>query len=147
MTDISVVTTAYQSAKRSWLLSPHGAEDPGTNPSITLDISKFTAGTHYVNGFIPSGTVVTKVTATGLWGPYDSTASDGRQTPADDAVGILFGDSTVIRPNGSAATKVGAAIVVHGFVNTNKLPFGTGVAGGLGAAAKTALRLIWFRAL
>lgn len=144
MTDISVVTTAYQAEKRSWLLSPHGAEDESTNPSITLDISKFTAGTHYPNGYIPSGTIVSKVTATGLWGPYDSTAVDGRQTVGDDKIGILFGAITVVRWNGVAATKVGGAIVVHGFINIPKLPFSSG-AGALDATAQSALRLCWFR--
>lgn len=144
MTDISVVSTTYSAGKRSWLLSSHGAEDPGTNPSITLDISKFTAGTHYPNGYIPSGTVVSKVTATGLYGPYDSTASDGRQTPADDGIGFLFGDISVVRWNGSSATKVGGGIVVHGFINLAKLPFSSG-AGALDSTAKTALRLCYFR--
>jgi hypothetical protein len=48
---------------------------------------------------------VSKVTATGLWGPYDSAASDGRQTVGDDAVGILFGSVPVLRPNGAAARR------------------------------------------
>jgi hypothetical protein len=146
VTNISVVTTQYQAPKRSWLLGPHGSEDPGTNPSITLDISLFTQATHYPNGYIPSGTVVSKVTATGLYGPYDSTATDGRQTLGDDKVGILFGDVRAVLPNGAIAAKVGSGITVHGFVNTNKLPFSTG-AGALDATAKAALRLIWFRAL
>lgn len=146
MTDISVVTTPYQAEKRSWLLSSHGAEDPGTNPSITLDISKFVQATHYPNGFIPSGTVVSKITATGLYGPYDSTASDGRQTVGDDLIGFLFGAVSVVRWNGTSATKAGGGIVVHGFINTNKLPFASG-AGALDATAKTALRLCYFRAV
>lgn len=71
-TDISVATTSYQVEKRSWLLSPHGTE-PGTTPGVTLDISAFTAGVHYPNGYIPSGTPLGKITASGLYGPYSVT--------------------------------------------------------------------------
>jgi hypothetical protein len=145
MSDISVVTTAVQAEKRAWLLGPHGTE-PGTTPSVTLDITKFSAGPHYPNGYIPSGTVISKVTATGLWGPYDSAASDGRQTVGDGTVGILFNSVPAYNAAGAARAKVGSAVFVHGFVNSSKLPFATGATGGLGSAAQTALRLIHFTA-
>ncbi len=138
MTDISVVTTQYQSENRSWLLSEHGTE-PGTTPGVTLDISKFVAGTHYPNGYIPSGTVIGLVTATGLYGPYDPDGNDGRET----ATGILFGSL----PVRTGSTKVGGAQVVHGFVAETKLPFASaavGTEGRLDAAAKADLPLIHF---
>lgn len=69
MTFIGVETTKYQVEDRSWDLSPHGSE-PGTTPSITLDVSAFTEATHYPNGFFPSGLALGKITATGLYGPY-----------------------------------------------------------------------------
>lgn len=79
MTDISVQTTAFQVENRSWLLGQHGTE-PGANPSITLDISGFTAGTHYPNGFIRSGEALAK-TAAGLYIPYvDATTASGTLT-------------------------------------------------------------------
>ena len=132
MTDISVTSTPYQVEKRSWLLSPHGT-DPGTTPSVTLDVSAFTAGTHYPNGFFPSGLVLGRITATGLYGPYDNAAADGREV----AAGILF--SAVKVPNVADTTKdVGAAMVVHGFVRLSKLPI------ALDAAGQTDLRLIHF---
>jgi hypothetical protein len=140
MTDISVFTSVSQAEKRSWLLSPHGT-DPGTTPSVTLDPTKFTAGTHYPNGYIPSGTVVTKVTATGFWGPYDGSATDGREITTSGRIGILFG-SLPVRPG---STKIGGAVVVHAFVNPAKLPFQSGT-GSLTAAARTALPLIHFSA-
>jgi hypothetical protein len=49
-----VQSTQYQVEDRSWLLSPHGTE-PGTTPSVILDITKFTAATHFPNGYIKSG--------------------------------------------------------------------------------------------
>ncbi len=51
---------------RSWLASAHGTTATRT---ITLDVSAFTANTHYPNGFIPSGTVLSEL-ASGLFGPY-----------------------------------------------------------------------------
>jgi hypothetical protein len=130
MTSIAVTSVAFQSENRAWLLSPHGT-DPGTTPTVTLDVSKFTAGTHYPNGFIPSGTVLGLVTATGLYGPYDDAAVDGRAT----AKGLLFSTVTVINTaNGQALVKVGSGMLVHGFVSKSKLPFqsGTGFADAAG---------------
>lgn len=140
MTDISVQTTAFQVEKRSWLLSPHGTE-PGTTPSITLDVSAFTAATHYPNGYFPSGIVLGVITATGLYGPYDDTAVDGRQT----AAGILFGSVKV--PNTADTTKdVGAAMLVHGFVKISKLPIANGATGRgyIDANGQTDLKLVHF---
>lgn len=133
MTDISVSTTAFQTEKRGWLWGEHGTE-PGTTPSITLDISKFTAGTHYPNGYVPSGCVLGKVTATGLYGPYDDTAADGRQV----ATGLLFGSLPA-----TGRVKVGGAQVVHAFVDALRLPFQTGT-GSIDAAAKVDLPLIYW---
>lgn len=140
MTDISVQSTAYQVEKRSWLLSPHGTE-PGTTPSITLDVSAFTAATHFPNGYFPSGIVLGKITASGLYGPYDDTAVDGREV----AAGILF--SSVKVPNTADTTKdVGAAMLVHGFVKIAKLPIANGATGRgyIDANGQTDLKLIHF---
>lgn len=86
MTDISVSSVSYQVEKRSWLLSPHGT-DPGTTPSITLDVSAFTAGVHYPNGYIPSGTNLAKITASGLYGPY--TVTNEIQTVTEGGSGLV----------------------------------------------------------
>lgn len=140
MTDISVSTASYQVEKRSWLLSPHGT-DPGTTLSGTLDISSLTAATHYPNGYVPSGLVLGVITASGLYGPYDDTATDGRQT----AAGILFGSVKV--PNTADTTKdVGIGVLVHGFVKTSKLPIANGSTGRgyIDAAGQTDLKLIHF---
>lgn len=74
-----VVTTNSQ----DWLASRHGI---GERKSVTLDKSLFTAGTHYPAGFYLSGLPLGKVTVGGKYGPFDSTASDGRQVLA----GFLF---------------------------------------------------------
>jgi hypothetical protein len=82
MTNIGVFSKPYQTEDRSWLLTE--LED-AFKLSGTLDITTLTKATHYANYYVPSGLVVGKVTASGLYGPYDDTAVDGRQT----AVGYL----------------------------------------------------------
>jgi hypothetical protein len=124
MTDISVSTVSYQVEKRSWLLSEHGTR-PGENPGITLEPALFTAGTHYPNGYLPSGTAISPA-----GGPYSGTGA---------CAGLLF--SSVRFPNGT--TKVGGALVRMGVVKTGKLPFSSGT-GSLGAGGVAALPLIDF---
>ena len=125
MTEIAVSTTGFQAENRSWLWGPHGTE-PGTNPGITLDASLFTAGTHYPDGYIPSGTVISPA-----GGPYSGTGA---------AAGILFSSVRV----SSGTAKIGAALVVHGFVRPNRLPRQSGT-GSLGAGGQAALPLIHFQ--
>lgn len=132
--DFSITTTQRQAENRSWLLSPHGAE-PGTNPSLTLDVAAFTKADHFPNDYIPSGIILGKITATGLYGPYDPAAVDGRQT----AKCILFGSLNI----GSGTTRVGGAGVVHGFIKPERLPIQAGT-GSLDEAARAALPLIHF---
>lgn len=132
--DLSLRIDAYQSDSRGWLRSPHGTE-PGTTPSIALDLTAaggFVKATHYPNGYIRSGVVLGKITASGKYGLYDSGASDGRQT----AVGILFNSESVRDGQPTAAN----AMLVHGFVETARLPFPAQVT----TPVKTALNLINF---
>lgn len=128
MTSISVKRTEHQVENRSWLASQHGTDH---RPSITLDVSAFTPATHHPNGFIASGTVVGKITATGLYGPYDADADDGTEV----AAGHLFHSVNVV-----GETKVGNAIIVHGFVSESRLPANH----GLDDAAKGQLRMIGY---
>lgn len=117
MTDIGVFTQPFQTEDRSWLLSEF---EDAYSISGTIDVSQFTLATHYPNGFIPSGTILGLVTATGLWGPYNDTATDGRQT----AVGILNSAVRVLNPLGGPLTKIGvAAIVYNAVISQAKLPF------------------------
>lgn len=133
MTDITVRRTDFQVEDRSWLLGPDGT-GPGDNPTVTLDVSAFTAGTHYPNGYIPSGTVLGKITASGKYGPYNSAATDGTETAAE----LLFGSLTI-----NGATVIAGAGVHKGEVDAARLPFQTGT-GALDAAARTDLHLINF---
>lgn len=125
-TDISLQTTTYQVGNRQWLL-----DEPDFKPNVTLSIAAFTSGTHYPNGFIPSGTAIGKITASGLFGPYSDAASDGTQT----LYGFTYGDVRAVRQNGTTAVKVGTGAVVSGAVSLAKLPFQSGT-GSVDAAGK-----------
>lgn len=143
MTDISVVTTSWQVEDRQWLSSDFGVDEPR---SITLDVSLFTAATHYPDGFIKSGIILGRISSGGLvgaFGPYLDAASDGRQT----AVGVLF--SSVKVPNVlNTAIDVGAAMMEMGLLVEAKLPIANGATGGgyIDANGKTDLAG-WFKFL
>ena len=138
MTDISVSSTAFQVEKRSWLLSPHGTE---MTPSITLDVSAFTAATHYPDGYLKSGIVLAQLASGGKYVPYVDAGSGG----AGVAVGLLF--SSVKVPSLTDLTKdVGGALFVHGLVKASKLPIANAASGGgfLDANGQAELKLIHF---
>lgn len=128
-TRLGITTTSYQVEKRDWLLGPHGT-GPGDNPTATLDVSLFTAGTHYPNGYIPSGTVVSRL-ASGLWGPYDGT--NGLEH------GLTF--SAVSVNTADLTSDVATGVLKHGFVSYAKLPTG---GKPVVATARTAMPLIDF---
>ena len=61
------------------------------------------------NRIVTKGTLLTKITASGKYGPYDSGASDGREN-VEDTAGFLF-ESTNVKDG-----DVVAGILVHGSV-------------------------------
>lgn len=141
MTAFGLFSQTYNADQRTWLLDDHGTE---VMPGLAIDLTKFNAGQHYANGFIPSGTVVGLLSAGGKGAPYLGTAGDGSQT----AVGITFNEIPVYQPGtATLLTSVSVPILIHGFVNPATLPFtsGNAAAGGyLDAAARTALKNIMF---
>lgn len=133
MTDISVHSSSYQVDNREWLVGQHGVD---LTPGVTLDISKFTQGTHFQNGFIKSGTVLAKITASGLYGPYDDSLSNGQEV----AAGLLFSFIKAVDGTGAVKTKASGALFVHGGVKESKLPANSGI----NANAKTDLsKIVW----
>jgi hypothetical protein len=71
--DLTVVSEGpWLPEDRSWLGSAHGTTATRT---ITLDVSAFTANTHYPNGYIPSGMVLSEL-ASGLFGPYSGRVAE-----------------------------------------------------------------------
>ncbi|WP_052957039.1 head decoration protein [Mycolicibacter heraklionensis] len=111
----------------------------GSNPAAAVTTGTAGVNGHYANGYIPSGTVLGRVSATDLYGPYDPNAGDGRNT----ATGILFADCRVVRQDGSTAAKVGSSQLVRGDVRVSKLPFQAG-SGAIDSDAKADLPLIRF---
>jgi hypothetical protein len=117
--DIQPITTQETvTADRRWLMSLYGSE---TNKTVTLDTATFSSNTHwlpptnYVNQrVLKSGLPLGKITASGLYGIYDSAATDGRQVFAG-----LLDTETAFNPT---STKVGAALRIIGDVDASKLP-------------------------
>ncbi len=117
--DLSLKTETFGQGDQSWLGSAHGTD---MARSITLDTSAFTSGTHYPDGFFKSGLPLGKITATGIYGPYDDTAVDGRQT----LVGFLL---DAVKAPSSTTIDVQGALYEHGRVIEAKLPVAIDAAG------------------
>lgn len=135
--DIAVETEGFEGNEdRRWIGSRMGMLDCR---SVTLDVSTFLAAHVTAKGAIPSGTVLGKITATGLYGPYDPAAGDGRET----AAGFLFNTTKVGNGSGvdlATAPDQGVPLYWHGIIKESKLPaFAGTVAGELDAAAKVDL--------
>lgn len=96
----------------TWLGSAHGTE---ATESIQLDGSAFT-GT-WTDGIVPSGVVLGKITASGLYAPHDSDNVDGTEV----AEGFLFTTVDVLE-GGSTAIDSPAALLTHGKVKVDNLP-------------------------
>ena len=111
--DLSMRTETFGQEDQSWLGSQHGTD---MARSITLDVSAFTASTHYPQGFLLSGLPLGKLTSGGKYVPYTSGAADGSQTLR----GFLL---TSVRVNTlDTAIDVQGALFIHGVVITAKLP-------------------------
>ena len=79
-----------------WLGSNHGIRNARTE---ILDISTFTAATHYPNGYIPSGMPVAKVG--GVLVPYDAT--EATVTGAGILAGFVLTDTPLgVTPGATA---------------------------------------------
>ena len=128
VTDISVRTVGSWGAEdRSWTIGEHGFDASLNAP---LDFTKFT-GANFTDGYIKSGCVLGKITASGKYGAYEPAATDGRQT----AVGMLL-NTTKIPSN--TATVASDAILVHFVCREQRLPYTSGL-GALDANARTAI--------
>lgn len=132
--DLAVRTQTFGQSDQSWVVDPDYAGKVG----CTLDLSKFGSGqltgwTSGTTGIIPSGTALGVVTASGKFGPYDDSKSDGTQTLA----GILWDD--IVFAAGATTGNLGASRVVLGLVYVAKLPLtasSAGTPGRIDAAAQ-----------
>lgn len=130
--DLSIRTETFGADDQSWLGSAHGTD---MARSVTLDVSLFTAGTHYPDGYFKSGTPLAVVTSTaqggevGKYGPYNDTATDGRQT----LVGFLL--SPLDAPSVNTTDVVGA-LLDHGRIVEARLPIAIDAAGKTDVAGR-----------
>ncbi|WP_207204551.1 head decoration protein [Sanguibacter massiliensis] len=105
-----LTTETFGGGDQSWLGSTHGIANARTE---VLDISAFTAGTHYPNGYIPSGTPVAKVG--GVLVPYDKT--EATTTDAGVLAGFILTDQRVV-----GTADFGVPLLDHGRVRASKVP-------------------------
>lgn len=105
--DLSLRTDSFAADDTSWLASRHGLE---MARPVTLDVSAFTAATHYPKGFIPSGMPLGKITANGLYGPYAGPSNEVQVltitgAPTGGTFTVTFGGQTTaaIAYNATAA--------------------------------------------
>lgn len=143
--DIGVRTKSFAGNEdRRWLGTRMGTDQCR---SVTLDVSSFLAAHFTDKGAIPSGTVLGKITATGLYGPYDNAAADGREV----AAGLLFNTTPVgTVGDGSdfaTAPDVAAPLFWTGVVKQSFLPaFAGTVLGEIDAAGRADLPTIRWEA-
>lgn len=110
--NLAITTETFQNEDQQWLGSSHGTD---MGRSITLDTSAFTAGTHYPNGYFPSGLPLGRITATGMYAPYVDAAGDG--------TGVLAGFLLCNVDAPSVNTiDVQGALLEHGRIVEAKLP-------------------------
>lgn len=107
-----LVSETIGAGDQSWLASDHGIYNCRTE---TVDVSTFTAATHYPNGYIPSGFPVAKVG--GKLVPYDKT--EATVTGAGVLAGHILTDQPVVGTEDFAAP-----LLDHGRVHASKVPNG-----------------------
>jgi hypothetical protein len=109
--DLSTRTETFAVDDQSWLGSRHGL---GEAVSVTLDTSAFTPSLHYPDGMFKSGIGLAKITATGLYGPYNVT--DEVQTITEGGSGLTSftltysGQTTASIDDQATAAEVQAAL-------------------------------------
>lgn len=103
-------TESFGSGNMAWLGSAHAIENART---AMLDISTFTAGTHYPDGYIPSGTPVALVADVLV--PYDAT--EATLTGAGILAGFVLTDQKVV-----GTADFGVPLFDHGRVKVANLP-------------------------
>jgi hypothetical protein len=135
--DLEVQTITTGDTDRRWAIDEVALTQMKV---IQLDGSHFTGV--FTNGVIPSGTPLSLITATGLYGLYDNATAGGEAVFA----GFLGMDAQVINKAG-ATHDVGAQLYDHGLVLESALPtyWGTTLDGTARSAAKTDNAFIQYR--
>ena len=110
--DLSIRSETFGADDQTWIGASHGID---LARSITLDTSAFTEGTHYPDGYFMGGLPLSRLTATGLYVPYNDAGSGGAEVLA----GFLLGP---VKAPSDGTTDVGGALYEHGRVVEANLP-------------------------
>jgi hypothetical protein len=115
--DLGIISTVTGGSDQTWLASRHGLDN---GQSRTIDVSKLTSGTHYdaTTKVVPSGLALGVVTASGLYAPFNASATDGTQVLDS----FLIAAQPLLRADGSLPATIIAGVTVHAIVHQNKLP-------------------------
>ena len=105
-----LVSETFGTGDQSWLGSAHAIWNGRTVP---VNVAAFTAGTHYPNGYLPSGTPCALVA--GKLEPYDS--AEATVTGRGILAGFILRDHPVSGTNTPAAP-----LIDHGRVKASKVP-------------------------
>jgi hypothetical protein len=132
--DLRLRTESWSVEDRSWLGSRDGTAFTQT---ITLYVPAFTSGTHYPNGFIPSGTLLGKITSgagSGLYGPYAGSTNESQTvtitgTPTGGTFTLTWqGETTAAIAYNATAAAVESALEALSVINAGDVS----VSGGPG---------------
>ncbi|MGW5387198.1 potassium transporter [Nocardia sp. NPDC003963] len=107
--DISLTTETFGVDNQDWLASGEGTD---RCRSITIDLTTFTANTHYPDGYLKSGYALKKL-GSGRYGLF---------SVGDDETAVIAGHSFTALKIKPGATKVAGALYWHGAVKVAKLP-------------------------
>lgn len=129
MSHLGITETHIGSGDQSWQHDPTRLLKKGG----TLDLALFVPTPDTIaHGSVRSGVAVAKVEATGLYGPYDPEALDGR----DLFAGYVFDD---VPTRGKTAGNFGFSIVIGGVIRTDKLPLADSAPGTPGQVDDAAI--------
>lgn len=107
--DFTPTRTTLTDATDGVIASRDGTEFTRT---ITLDVTKFVAATHFPNGFLPSGSPLVRNAATAMYEP--ALAAVG--SPSD---GVLYKRVDIA----AGATKVAGPLLWRGVLRTSLIPY------------------------
>lgn len=117
--DLSVETTEFSQEDLTWLGSAFGTDDADSG---TLDASLFLAT--FTDGKVPSGVTLGRITASPKrYGPYDDTATDGREVMQ----GHLLVSTDLQGTTAATAKDKVVALMWHGQIIEANLPTGHGL--------------------
>jgi hypothetical protein len=129
-----VTTMPNQTTKTYDAVTEYLAAAPGRLGTVTLDEDLFTRDDDG-HVYLQPGVLLAKPSATDLWGPYDSTAEDGRETATNN---VLILHSYTVLDDGDVEQDREVAVLLEGVALGSKVLLEDGSA--ISSSLKDALR-------